>query len=403
MSYRLDSAGQVRLDRYFDAIGLVLGRRDRRESFALYAIGLFSDAARKSVEPIAAMVCGDEALCRAYHDQLLHFVGVSPWSDGDVRLCGSRYALSAMTARETIDDWIVDDTGFPKQGKMSPGVQRQYSGTLGKTGNCQIAVSVTVATRTMHLPLDIDLYMPRSWTDDRARCRAAHIADEVGYRPKWQIALDLIRGQVEAGVPIGLMLADSGYGDTGEFRDGVRMLGFDYAVDVKKHTRVVIVCDDGSETQPMSVETVSEIIGERSYRKVTWRQGSRRALSAQFAMLRVRPITGTDTCGEEQWLVIDKDKPGGAVEHYVLATLPKTISRKQLVGRIKQRWRTERVYQDLKGELGLDHFEGRTYPGWQHHVSCVLACYAFLVAERARAFPPTAGQTRRNHTIQDAA
>jgi SRSO17 transposase len=403
MTYRLDAAGQRRLDHYFDKIGSVLRRRDRRESFALYAIGLFSDAERKSIEPIAAMACGDEQLCRAYHDQLLHFVGVSPWSDRDVRSCASRYALSAMTTHEAIDDWIIDDTGFPKQGNKSPGVQRQYSGTLGKTGNCQIGVSVTIATPTLHLPIDMDLYLPRSWTDDRARCRAAHIPDDVGYRPKWQIALDLIRRNVEAGVPIGLMLSDSGYSDVGDFRDGVRALGFDYALDVKKHTRVVIVGDDGSETDPMPLETVSQIVGEDSYRKVTWREGSKRTLSALFATLRVRPVIGHDTRGEEQWLVIDKEKRDGPVEHYVLSTLPKTMPRKQLVRRIKQRWRTERVYEDLKGELGLDHFEGRTYTGWQHHVSCVLACYAFLVAERARAFPPQTRRPRRHDPIQDAA
>jgi SRSO17 transposase len=147
MTHRLDTAGQRRLDRYFDKVGSALGRQDRHESFALYAIGLFSDAERKSVEPIAAMACGDEDLCRAYHDQLLHFVGVSPWSDRDARSCASRYARAAMTAQETIDDWIINDTGFPKQGNKSPGVQRPYSGPLGKTGNCQIGVSVTIATR----------------------------------------------------------------------------------------------------------------------------------------------------------------------------------------------------------------------------------------------------------------
>jgi SRSO17 transposase len=403
MIYRIDAAGQRRLDSYFDRVGSVLGRRDRRESFALYAMGLFSNAERKSVEPIAALACGDADLCRAYHDQLLHFLGVSPWSDREVRGFASRYALSAMETCEPIDDWIIDDTGFPKQGRRSPGVQRQYSGTLGKTGNCQIGVSVTVATRTMHLPLDMDLYLPKSWTDDRPRCRAAHIPKDVGYRAKWQIALDLIRRNVEAGVPIGLMLADSAYGDVGPFREGVRELGFDYAVDVKKHTRVVIVCDDGAETDPMSVETASEVVGENSYRKVTWREGSRRTLSASFTALRVRPVTDEDTRGEEQWLLIDKERRGSPVAHYVLATLPKSMSHKQLVRRVKQRWRTERAYEDLKGELGLDHFEGRTYTGWQHHVSCVLACYAFLVAERARAFPPEAGRTRPNDQVDSAA
>jgi len=199
------------------------------------------------------------------------------------------------------------------------------------------------------------------------------------------------------------MLADRFYGDVGEFRDGVRRLGFDYALEVKKHTRVMIVCDDGSETDPMRLETVSEIVGERRYRKVTWRQGSRRARSARFATLRVRPITGKDKRGEEQWLVIDKEKRGGPIEHYVLTTLPKSMSRKPIVRPIKQRGRTERTYEDLKGELGLDHFEGRSYVGWQHHVRCVLACYAFLVSERAKAFPPQTRRARQDDQVARAA
>jgi SRSO17 transposase len=403
MTYVLDSAGQTRLAGYFDSIGEVLKRRDRRESFALYAMGLLGDGERKSIEPIAARACGDPALCRAFTDRLLHFVGVAPWSDRLIREKAARYALEAMTACEIVEAWIVDDTGFPKQGEMSPGVQRQYSGTLGKTGNCQVATSITVATRTQHVLIDMDLYLPTVWTEDRARCRAAHIPDAIEYRPKWRIALDLIERNVAAGVPLGVMLGDSAYGDVGEFREGVRALGFDYALDVKSHTRVVIVCDDGQETDPMNVETVADVIGGGSYRRVTWRQGTRHALAAQFAMVRVRVVTGRDVRGEEQWLCIEKPKRAARAEHYVLATLPKSISRKQLVRRIKQRWRTERAYEDLKGELGLDHFEGRTYTGWQHHISCALTCYAFLVAERARAFPPKAGRETRDDAVDRAA
>jgi SRSO17 transposase len=366
-------------------------------------MGLFGDAERKSVEPIAARACADPELCNAYHDRLLHFLGTAPWSDTQIRAYAARYGVAAMVACEPVTDWIVDDTGFPKQGDKSPGVQRQYSGTLGKTGNCQVAVSVTVATSTMHLPLDMDLYLPQSWDDDRVRCRAAHIPDDVVYRAKWRIALDLIERNVKAGIPIGLMLADSGYGDIGEFRDGVSALGFEYAVDVRCHTRVVVVCDDGSETNVMNVETVAEVLGADAYRKVTWRQGSRRALSARFAEVRVRVVTGHDTRGDEQWLVIEKANPDAPADHYVLTTLPKSISRNERIRRIKQRWRTERVYEDLKGELGLDHFEGRSYVGFQHHVSCVLACYAFLVAERARAFPPPARGTRANDSVPHAA
>ena len=188
-----------------------------------------------------------------------------------------------------------------------------------------------------------------------------------------------------------------------EARPHVRTLGFDYAVDVKCHTRVVVVGDD-AETDTMSVEAAAQVIGAHSYRKVTWREGSRRALSACFAAVRVRVVTDkVDSRDQEQWLVIEKTDRDGPVEHYVLATLPKSMSRKQIVRRIKQRWRTERVYEDLKGELGLDHFEGRSYIGWQHHVSCVLACYAFLVSERARAFPPEARGPRRDDPITRAA
>lgn len=403
MDYTLDTAGQQRLMSHFDSIGAILGRDDRRESFALYAMGLFGDGERKSIEPIAARACGDPDLCRAFTDRLLHFIGVSPWSDQAVRAHAAQYALDAMTAREQVEAWIVDDTGFPKQGDKSPGVQRQYTGTLGKTGNCQVATSVTITTRTLHMLVDMDLYLPESWTEDRPRCRAAHIPDDVEYRPKWRIALDLIERNVAAGVPLGLMLADSAYGDVGAFRDGVRALGFEYALDVKSHTRVVIVCEDGEETDPMSVETVADVIDGGSYRKVTWRQGTRRALAARFARVRVRVVTGHDARGEEQWLVIEKSSRAAAPEHYVLTTLPKAISRKQMVRQIKQRWRTERAYEDLKGELGLDHFEGRTYTGWQHHISCALTCYAFLVAERARAFPPKAGRSTRDDAIARAA
>src|SRR5258708_20336460 len=284
MAYSLDSAAKRRLPIYFDAIGAILKRSDRRESFALYAMGLFGDGERKSIEPIAARACGDPKSCRAFTDRLLHFIGVAPWSDRKVREHAALYAIRARTAHQAVEAWIVDDTGFPQQGEKSPGVQRQYSGTLGKTGNCQIATSITVATRTQHMPIDMDLYLPECWTDDRTRCRAAHIPDGVGYRPKWRIALDLIERNVAAGVPLGVLLADSAYGDVGEFRDGVRAFGFQYAVDVKNHTRVVIVCDDGEETDVMSVETVGAILGEPSYRKVTWRQGAKHALAGRFAI-----------------------------------------------------------------------------------------------------------------------
>jgi SRSO17 transposase len=391
------------VDAYFDRIGRVLGNKCRRKAFAEYAVGLFSDIERKSVEPIAALVCGDPERCRAVTEKLLHFVGESEWDDRKVRLCGVRYALEAMTQRETVESWIFDDTGFIKQGDMSPGVQRQYTGSAGKKTNCQIGVSLTVATRTLELPVDMDLYLPKSWADDRKRCRAAHIPDEVGYRPKWQIALDLAQRAIDAGVPPGLVLADSGYGDTGAFRTGIKSLGLKYGVDVKKHTQVRIACSDGTISDTMSVATVADVLGWREYRRTTWRQGSRRVLHSRFAAVRVHVIHNGEFDPDEQWLIIERPDKRAPPEHYVLSTLPKSMSRKQWVRRIKQRWRIERTYEDMKGELGLDHFEGRSYRGWQHHISTVLACYAFAVAERSQAFPPKARGAQGDYPLAIAA
>ena len=215
MTYRLNAAGQRRLS---------ITTSTRSALFCVAATGVsrsrstpsvfFSDAERKSIEPIAAMACGDEQLCRAYHDQLLHFVGVSPWSDRGRAVV--RVALRAVGDDDARGDRRLDHRrheAFPSRAISRPvcsasTAARWEDGQLG-----QIGVSVTIATPTQHLPIDMDLYLPRSWTDDRARCRAAHIPDgiDVGYRPKWQIALDLIRRNVEAGVPVGLMLADSGW------------------------------------------------------------------------------------------------------------------------------------------------------------------------------------------------
>jgi SRSO17 transposase len=242
-----------------------------------------------------------------------------------------------------------------------------------------------------------------SWTNDEARCRAAHIPTDVGYRAKWQIALDLAEQAIDADCPPGLVLADSGYGDVGDFRAGIRALGLDYAVDVKKPTRVQIVCSDGSTSDTMSVAQVADVLGASAYRRTTWREGTRQSLSSRFAAQRVRVVTARGVEEEEQWLLIERPNQNAAPTHYVLATLPKATTRKQLVRRIKQRWRIERTYEDMKGEFGLDHFEGRTYRGWQHHVSTVLACYAFVVAERSRAFPPEARGTQDDDSLVAAA
>jgi SRSO17 transposase len=402
MAYAFDQAAQERMDEYVDGIGQILANKRRRASFATYFLGILGDGERKSVEPIAARASPEDT--RAMTERLLHFIADAKWDDARVRGYATRHALRAMTAHEPIDTWIIDDTGMLKQGRESPGVKRQYTGSAGKTTNCQIAVSLTLCTRTSELAADMDLYMPTEWIEDDARRRKARIPAELVFRPKWKLALELIERAVAADYPRGLVLADSAYGDVGAFRRRIRELGLDYALDVKVHTRVRVVGSDGSVSHTMTVEEAADVLGAGAFRKVTWRNGTRRKLSSRFAAVRVRAVTEDEPDGaEEQWLVIERPNRDEPPEHYVLTTLPSGFTRKQLVRRIKQRWRIERTYEDMKGELGLDHFEGRSYPGWQHHVSCVLACAAFVVAERTRRFPPSQGRAQADYPFVCAA
>ncbi|MBC7974705.1 MAG: IS701 family transposase [Myxococcales bacterium] len=310
-----------------------------------------------------------------------------------MRQVSARYAMDAMSERAPITTWIIDDTGFLKQGKHSPGVQRQYTGSAGKVTNCQIGVSLTIATEHAHMPVDMQLYMPQSWTDDRKRCRAARVPDEVEYRPKWQIAVSMIESAIEAGLPRGVLLADADYGNKTEFRARMDELGVPYALAVQKITMARRVHGTGSRRRVgarMSVEDLAFTLDDKEIRKVTWREGTKGSMSAKFGIVRVEPMPGGEGPQQEQWLIIEWPDGEHLPAKYALATLPCDYTCKQIVRILKERWRTERAYEDLKGELGLDHFEGRSYPGWNHHVTVVLCCYAFLAAEQARAFSPRA-------------
>lgn len=395
MATLMDAAAEQRLAKYFDQIGDILNGRGRRESFAVYALGIFGDGERKSIEPIVARACTDPERIDAAHQRLLHFAVDSPWSDRRVRRAAARYALEPMTATEPIEAWIIDDTGFLKQGTHSVGVQRQYTGSAGKVTNCQLGVSLSVATQTEHLPIDFALYLPERWLTDPVRRKEARIPDEVVFKTKPELALDLIRQALVDEVPPGLVLADSAFGTNRDFRDGIRELGLHYAVGVNSST-VVAVYDklDRRRDEIISARDLAlRIESQGGFRRCTWREGTRRDLTARFALRRVVPAHD-DARGielrEPLWLLIEWRDGEPEPANYFLCSLPHYVSKKQLVRLVMQRWRTERAYQDLKDELGLDHYEGRRFPGWHHHVSVVLCCYAFIVAERARHFPPSA-------------
>jgi SRSO17 transposase len=302
--------------------------------------------------------------------------------------------------------WIVDDTGFPKQGKHSVGVKRQYSGTLGKIGNCQVAVSLHVATEEASVPVDFEVYLPKEWARDKARRRETKIPDAVAFRPKWKIALEQMDRALAWGLRPREALADAAYGTAVEFRDGLRERGLDYTVAIEGKSVFWLPGQEpqapqrqpgrrgrpgtrwrAGQAKPQRAIQIAKTVLGGAFRRVTWREGSRGRMQSRFARLRVRaaprrPYGEPPRPGE--WLLVEWPQGETAPTKYWLSTAPESISLKQLVRRAKLRWRVERDYQDLKGEIGLDHFEGRTYPGWHHHVTLTMAAYAFLVTVRLR-------------------
>jgi SRSO17 transposase len=274
------------------------------------------------------------------------------------------------------------------------GVQRQYTGSAGKIANCQIGVSLAAATETAHIPLDFELYLPRSWTEAPQRRKAVRIPEEVTFKTKTDLALEMIEGAARAKIPGDIVLADSAYGDSCDFRNAVRLLGFDFAVGIATTTKVVCLdANDEPEGGACTAIELGKLLTSAQYRRITWREGSKRSLASRFAFRRVKTthndgVTLADR--EPLWLIMEWEEGEAGPTKFALTTLPRRMSKKEIVRLLKMRWRTERMYEDLKGELGLDHFEGRSFPGWHHHVSVALWCYAFVVAEQAHAFPPSA-------------
>jgi SRSO17 transposase len=403
----MDMAAQRRLNDYFGQIGNVLGHATRRELFARYAMGLLADGERKSVEPIVARACADAARTDAEHQRMLHFLAESPWDDRELRLFAARYALEALTQHSFVQSWIIDDTGFLKQGKHSVGVQRQYTGSAGKIANCQIGVSLSLATARDHLPVDFELYLPESWANDAARRREARIPDDVQFKTKPELALDMLARAVGANLPRGTVLADEGYGNSSAFRTGCRKLGLDFIVSIKSSTKVWLADALGRRSgEPLeAAQLARRLAGRQKFRTVTWREGTAEPLRAKFAMIRVVPLhdDGQEPSRRDRlWLLCEWRDGDEAPLHFHFATYRRapTVEFARLA---KDRWRTERVYQDLKGELGFDHYEGRRFTGWHHHVSVALACFAFVAAERARRFPPSAYADQAHFSFGHAA
>ncbi len=390
----LTDAGKARLEAYLEDIGDLLGDARRRSSFATYALGLLSDGERKSVEPIAARAAGGAEHVDALHQKLLHFITDSAWKDRDVRRDAARYALKFMTANEPIEASILDDTGFLRQGSHSVGVQRQYTGSAGKVTNCQVGVSLSLATRSDHLPIDFELYLPECWTEDAARRREARIPDDVVFKTKPELGLAMLKRAHEDSIPLGVVLADAGYGSSSAFRLGLHRLGVPYSVGVSSTATVYEVGEFINRGgQAIDLRALAfKLEAKGKFERCSWRDGTRNELSARFALRRVTPCAEQGRELDERppvWLLIEWRDGEAEPANYFFSSLPIDISLQELVRITMQRWRTERGYEDLKGELGLDHYEGRRFRGWHHHISVALCCYAFVVAERHRIFPLT--------------
>lgn len=381
-----------------------LGRPERREALRLYVTGLLLDGERKSIQPLAARLVDSDAEIEAMRQRLQQAVVVAKWDDGVVRSRLAKLLGKEMPALEVI---VFDDTGFPKKGSKSVGVARQYSGTLGRTDNCQVATSVHLAGEKGSACIGLQLYLPEEWTNDADRLLAAGVPQTVEFKRKWEIAIDLLDRALDSGVRQRIALADAGYGDSVAFRDALRERGLQYIVGV---TSTHSVWPPGAaprkpkrglngrpptrfvdpKYEPISIEALAKTLPKSSFRRVSWREGSRGRQSSKFACLRVRPAerhTKGRPPDEEHWLVCEWPEGAPAPTKFQLASLPASTSLRELIRLMKLRWRVERDYQELKGEIGLDHFEGRTWRGFHHHATLCSAAHAFLALRRAL-FPP---------------
>ena len=408
MSQIFDASSEARFLSFVEELVGVIGHADRAGPLRDYCTGLLLPAERKSVEPMAAITAPSRVA--AQHQSLLHFVGQSPWSDETVLAKVAAMVTPAIEGSGPIEAWIIDDTSFPKKGRHSVGVARQYSGQLGKQDNCQVAVSLSIANDAASLPVAYRLYLPQDWADDPARRQRNGVPEDVGFKTKPMIALDQIIAASDAGLPRGVVLMDAGYGADTKLRSGVTALGLTYAAGILPHTslwtrdspppspgvwsgrgRPPKLIRRDREHQPVSAKTLALGLPGQAWTEITWREGCEEPLASRFARVRVRPAHRDYNRSEprpEEWLLIEWPHGEDEPSKYWLSTFPESIAFDRMVQLTKMRWRIERDYLELKQELGLGHYEGRGWRGFHHHATLCIASYGFLIAERAR-IPPS--------------
>jgi len=420
----LDPESDARFDAFVDELVVALQRSGwsgSQSALCGYCSGLLVPGERKSMEPIAARL--DPGHTQACYASIQRLITDSEW-DAQVVLDVSRaYALPWLTARGRIEAWIADDTSFPKQGRHSVGVAHQYCGCRGNHQNCQVAVSLSLANHFAALPVAYRLYLPESWTRNPLRCQKAGVPGEVVFKRKWEIALDLVDLLLAKGVARAPFLADAGYGHIPAFRRGLTERGFRYVLGIQSNERVWPPgwsplpprtkhpgrrraknhLTQNPDIPAMTVEALAMALPPEAWRKVAWGLGTRGILTSRFAWTRVRPTQGycnrrsraVYAIPDEEWLLMEWSEGKPEPTRYWLSTLAPDTPIADLVDQAKLRWRIEQDYEELKQEIGLGHFEGRTWRGFHHHACLSVACHAFLLAERARLSPPRFRFSRR--------
>jgi len=385
-----------------------MGRAERRQALASYLRALLMSVERKTVQPMARALCDHDDEVEAMRQRLQQAVTVAKW---DPRELFRRIAQRVDAELPGVEAFVVDDTGFPKKGRHSVGVQRQYSGTLGRIDNCQVAASLHLASEAGGACIGMRLALPKSWAESPERRAATGIPDDVEHRTKNELALEMIDDALSWGLEPLPVIADAGYGDAVAFREGLAERGLEYVVRVsgeavvwppgtcpsppepkpkglRGRPRTKWIAPDG--VVPVPISELAESLPSQQYRSITWRHGTRGPQKRRFAAVRVRTAhrhgAGRPP-GDEQWLLCAWSYKEKKPTAFYLSNLPANTSRKRLVYLAKLRWRIERDYQEMKSELGLDHFEGRTWTGFHHHVALVAAAHAFLTLARAL-FPP---------------
>jgi len=385
-----------RLGAFIADVAAGLRRPEQRRCAEVYARGLIEAGARKSLEPIVARLGGG----KVEYEALQHFLADSPWDPAVIE----RAVAERVCAEVEPEAWVLDDTGVVKDGKHSPGVKRQYSGTLGKTGNCQVTVSLHAVGAGGTVPLGFRLYLPEEWCADFERRRKAKIPDSVEFQTKPALGGELAVRAAGWKVPKAPVLGDQAYGDDSKLRARLDEQQLEYVLSVSPETTVfdpvtrfaVPSRRPGSrgrgptvarpDREHTSVKALACSLPAEAWQTVTYRDRDGEPVRSRFAFVRViaaRPVTEYRLAPREEWLIIERPEGKDEPTDYWLSNLPADATPERLARLARLRWMIELDYRQLKGELGLDHYEGRSYLGFHHHCAVVIAAHGFLTLERA--------------------